>query len=459
MNSCVAIILAAGKGTRMKSKCVKVLHPLAGLPMLSHVINLVQSLQFEDVFVIVGHQAETVSQLVSEKKATALLQEPPRGTGDAVLQAKGALKGFQGPVLILNGDTPLLQKETIERFLATYEKENATLALMTVCLDQPEGYGRVIRHEGGRISHIVEQKDATTDERNVQEVNAGIYLCDADFLFKSLEKIEPNNQQNEYYLTDIVGMAVSEGVALLGFEARPEEVIGVNNRADLAKAEAVIRGRINHQWMMQGVTLIDPSQVRIDASVKIGRDSILYPGVSLEGETTLGEDVSAYACRIRDSRIGDHVIIKDHCVIDQAEVEAGAVIGPFAHLRPQTVIRKDAKIGNFVEVKKSVVGEGSKASHLTYLGDAIIGKDVNIGAGTITCNYDGQSKSETIIEDDVFVGSDTQFIAPVRVGKGALIAAGTTVTQDVPSGSLAISRVKQENRRDWVKKRNAQKKV
>lgn len=458
MKGDAAIILAAGKGTRMKSKRAKVLHSLAGLPMLSHVINLVQSLQFENVFVIVGHQAETVSKLVSEKEATALLQEPPRGTGDAVLQAKAALKGFQGPVLILNGDTPLLQKETIERFLAIYKKENATLALMTVCLDHPEGYGRVIRREDGRISHIVEQKDATEAERRVQEVNAGIYLCDADFLFKALEEIEPNNLQSEYYLTDIVGIAVSEGVTLLGFEAQPEEVIGINSRTDLAQAEAVMRKRINEHWMMEGVTLIDPDRVRIDASVKIGRDSILYPGVSLEEGTTLGEGVTAYACRIRDSRIGDHVMIKDHCVIDQAEVETGAIIGPFAHLRPQTVIRKNAKIGNFVEVKKSVVGEGSKASHLTYLGDAIIGKNVNIGAGTITCNYDGQSKSETVIEDGVFVGSDTQFIAPVHVGKGALIAAGTTVTRDVPPESLAISRVKQENRVDWVKKQNALKK-
>ncbi len=454
MTEYAAIILAAGQGTRMKSRLAKVLHPLAGVPMLSYVIDLVQALQIEKNIVIVGHQAEAVSALVSEKGAVALLQNPPKGTGHAVLQAKEALKHFQGPVLILNGDTPLLRKETIEQFVAQYQREGAALALLTVSLDNPRGYGRVIRKMAGAISHIVEEKDASPEERLISEVNTGVYLCDAAFLFKALARIQPNNQQNEYYLTDIIGIAVSEGVHLIGIETRPEEVIGVNSRADLAKAEAVIRDRINQQWMAEGVAMIDPSQVYIEAKVTIGRDTVLYPGVVLEGETHIGEGVTVHPARIRDSRIGDEALIKDYCLIDSAEIASQVSIGPFAHIRPGSVIQKSAKVGNFVEVKKSVLGEGSKVSHLSYIGDAHVGKNVNIGAGTITCNYDGKNKFQTTIEDDVFIGSDTQLVAPVRVGKGALIAAGTTVTRDVPPDALALSRVKQENKADWVKKRN-----
>ncbi|MFQ5589045.1 MAG: bifunctional UDP-N-acetylglucosamine diphosphorylase/glucosamine-1-phosphate N-acetyltransferase GlmU [Nitrospiria bacterium] len=453
LTECAAVILAAGKGTRMKSRLAKVLHPVAGVPMLRHVIDLVQSLGIEKNVVIVGHQAEAVSSLVSEKGSAALLQDPPKGTGDAVLQAKTRLSDFQGPVLILNGDTPLLGKETVERFVEYYQKEQAAVGLLTVSLDHPAGYGRVVRKANGAIARIVEEKDASPDERRIREVNAGVYLCDAAFLFKALSKIKPDNQQKEYYLTDIIGIAVSEGLPLVGMEAPSEEVIGINSRADLAKAEHVMRSRINDHWMRQGVTMIDPTQVWIDATVTLGEDTVLYPGVALEGGTTVGAGVTVYPARIRDSHIGDGVLIKDHCVVDQAEVAANVTLGPFAHLRPGAVIQKSAKVGNFVEVKKSVLGEGSKASHLSYLGDAKIGKNVNIGAGTITCNYDGERKFETVIEDDVFIGSDTQLVAPVRVGKGALIGAGTTVTEDVPPDALALSRLKQENKADWVKQR------
>lgn len=454
MTECAVVILAAGQGTRMKSCLAKVLHPLVGVPMLSYVMDLVQSLRFEKMFVIVGHQAEAVSKLVLEKHLVPLLQNPPRGTGDAVLQAKEALNGFLGPVLILNGDTPLLREETIRGFLNRYKQEEASVGFLTVSLDNPYGYGRVIRREDGVILRIVEEKDATPSERLIREVNAGVYLCDAHFLFHALDQIQPNNQQKEYYLTDVVGIAVSEGVRLIGVEAPSDEVIGVNSRVDLAKVTQVIRARINHRWMMEGVTLIDPSQIYIDATVTLGSDSVLYPGVALEGNTHIGAGVTIYPSRIRDSKIGDDVVIKDRCVIDGAEIESNVSIGPFAHLRPGAVIRKSARVGNFVEVKKSVLGEGSKANHLTYLGDAKIGKGVNIGAGTITCNYDGKNKFETIIEDDVFIGSDTQLVAPVRVGRGALIAAGTTVTKDVPADALAISRIKQENRAEWAKKRS-----
>ncbi len=453
MTECAAVILAAGHGTRMKSRLAKVLHPLAGVPMLSYVLELIQTLKIEKNYVIVGHQAEAVSALVSEKASTPILQNPPLGTGDAVLQAKPSLQDFRGPVLILNGDTPLLRPQTIQRFLEAYKKAEARAGLLTVRLDQPAGYGRVIRNASGEISHIVEEKDASPDERSVNEVNTGVYLCDAAFLFEALDRIQPNNQQKEYYLTDVIGIAVSEGVPLIGVEADPEEVIGINSRADLANAERIIRNRINRYWMMEGVTLIDPGQTWIDAKVSIGRDTVLHPGVTLEGHTVIGEGVTIYPGRIRDSRIGDGALIKDHCVIDSSELASDVTIGPFAHLRPGTMIHKSAKVGNFVEVKKCVLGEGSKASHLSYLGDACFGKNVNIGAGTITCNYDGKNKFKTIIEDDVFIGSDTQLVAPVRVGKGALIAAGTTVTKDIPPDALALSRTKQENKADWVKRR------
>ncbi len=457
MNRCAAIILAAGKGTRMKSRLAKVLHPLAGMPMLGHVMALVKSLHFEKSFVIVGHQAEAVSKIVSEAGLIPLLQDPPRGTGDAVLQAKNALRGYSGPVLILNGDTPLLCKKTIEQFLKDYEEAGAVLGLLTVSLENPKGYGRVIRRENGAIDCIVEEKDASAKERAVKEVNTGVYLCDADFLFRALDQIQPDNKQGEYYLTDIIGIAVSEGLRLMGREADPEEVIGVNSRADLAAVAALMSRRINDKWMAEGVSLIDPSRVRIECTVKIGADTVLYPGVCLQGHTEIGEGVVIYSSRILDSKIGDDVVIKDQCVIEKAVVESHAVIGPFAHLRPDAVICKKAKVGNFVEVKKSVLGEGSKASHLTYLGDATIGRGVNIGAGTITCNYDGLNKFQTIVEDDVFIGSDTQLVAPVRVGKGGWVAAGTTVTKDVPADALAVSRVKQTNKTDWVKKKNAKK--
>lgn len=449
------IILAAGKGTRMKSRLAKVLHPLAGLPMLGYVMALVKSLQFERAFVVVGHQADRVSELVSEEGMTPLLQDPPRGTGDAVLKAKEILKDYCGPVLILNGDTPLLRKETIEKFLADYKKTGAVVGLLTVSLDCPQGYGRILRREDGAILRIVEEKDATPAERAIKEVNTGIYLCDADFLFRALAQIQPDNKQGEYYLTDIIGIAVSEGLHLMGREADPEEVIGVNSRSDLAVVAAVMRRRINAQWMAEGVSFIDPSRVQIDAMVKIGADSVLYPGVYLQGSTEIGEGVTIYSSRISDSKIADEVIIKDHCVLEKVVVESQAIIGPFSHLRPETVIRKKARVGNFVEVKKTVLGEGSKANHLTYLGDATIGRGVNIGAGTITCNYDGKNKFQTIIEDDVFIGSDTQLLAPVSVGKGAWIAAGTTVTKDVPAAALAVSRVKQSNHLDWAKKKKS----
>lgn len=449
-----AIILAAGQGKRMKSKKAKVLHELAGKPLVSYPLELVRRARLQTVCVIVGHQAEAVNKILAGRPVTAVLQDPPLGTGHAVLQAEKALKNFNGTLLILNADTPLLRDETLGRLWASHRKKNADLSLLTTRLAEPHGYGRIIRNQDGTISRVVEEKDASSAERTIREVNTGVYLIEKSFLFASLKKIRPDNRQKEYYLTDVIHIAAREGKRLIGVEADPEEVIGINSRADLAAAERILRLQINDHWMSKGVTLIDPERIQIDSDVKIARDAILHPGVTLEGKTIIGEGSVIYASRIKDSRIGKGVIIKDHCVIEEAGIESGGTVGPYAHLRPGTLIRKGAKVGNFVEIKKSTLGKGSKANHLSYIGDAEIGKEVNIGAGTITCNYDGHKKEKTIIEDKVFIGSDTQMVAPVRIGARSLIAAGSTITEDVPSDTLALSRTRQENKVGWVKKKS-----
>ncbi|MFY9268732.1 MAG: bifunctional UDP-N-acetylglucosamine diphosphorylase/glucosamine-1-phosphate N-acetyltransferase GlmU [Candidatus Manganitrophaceae bacterium] len=456
-NETAAVVLAAGQGKRMKSKLPKVLHPVGGIPMLVHVLDLIDRLAISKVFVIVGHQAEAVSEAVSERPVTCLLQDPPLGTGHAVLQAKAVLSGFAGTVLILSGDTPLLRPETIQRLRQVHRETGATMTIVTTRLKNPFGYGRVIRKKSGKksesIARIVEEKDATPAEGAINEVNTGIYLVEAPFLFDALSEVQPNNKQQEYYLTDLIGIAARRKERLAGVEADPEEVIGVNSRADLSVAEAIVQKRIAARWMAEGVTILDPTRVRIDASVEIDRDVVIHPDVTLEGKTRIGEGCILHPCRIKNSRLGEEVVVKDYSVIEESEIESDASVGPFAHLRPGTVLRKGAKVGNFVEVKKTELGEGSKANHLTYLGDAMIGKGVNIGAGTITCNYDGKKKHQTVIEDDVFIGSDTQLVAPVRVGTGALIGAGSTITRDVPPDALGISRVRQENKEGWAKRK------
>ena len=449
----VAVILAAGVGKRMKSSLPKVLHTLSGVPMLSYQLNLVSHFPFQKVVVVIGHQADQVKAALASHPVQTVLQDLPRGTGDAVLKAEPLLTGHAGPVLILNGDTPLLQAATLIRLWEAHQDEKATLTLMTADPDNPVGYGRIIRLEDGTLSRIVEERDATPEERAVKETNAGTYIVDATFLFDALHHVSPHNQQKEYYLTDIVQIAKERGKKIACLKANSEEALGINSRADLANAEKILQKRITRQWMDSGVTLIDPEQVRIEASVTIGADTVLYPGVTLSGKTTIGERSVLHACSIKDSRIDSEVLIKDYCVIDGAIIESGVTVGPFAHLRPGTMLRRGAHIGNFVEVKKSEIGEGSKANHLTYLGDARIGKRVNIGAGTITCNYDGKKKHETVIEDDVFVGSDTQFVAPVTIGARSLIAAGSTITKDVEPDSLGISRTKQAVIAGWTKKK------
>jgi bifunctional UDP-N-acetylglucosamine pyrophosphorylase/glucosamine-1-phosphate N-acetyltransferase len=449
------VILAAGMGRRMKSKRAKVLHSIGGRPMILYSVETAIGLPSDKIIVVVGHQAEAVKAVLANRPVEIVHQGRPMGTGHAVLQTEPALADFKGPVLILNGDVPLISADTLGSLLKSHRDRGADLTLLTASLPNPEGYGRVIRNSGGDVIAIIEEADATPAQRAVREINTGFYLVNTPFLFEALKSLKSDNAQKEYYLTDIVATAVRTGRKLSTVSAPdPDEVMGINSRADLARTEKAIARGIAERHMREGVTLLDPETTWIGADVEIGCDSIIYPGVRLEGESRIGEDCVIHShTRISNCRIGTGVTVKDSCVLAESVLEDGAVVGPFAHLRPGTVLRKGARVGNFVETKKAELGEGSKANHLTYLGDAVIGKHVNIGAGTITCNYDGVTKHPTVIEDDVFVGSDTQFVAPVRIGRGAVVGAGSTITKDVPPGSLAVSRARQEIKKDWAKKR------
>lgn len=438
------VILAAGLGTRMKSGLVKVLHSLGGKPMVLHVLDAVSDLSPEKVVLVLGHQAEKVKKVLEASPVETVIQAEQLGTGHAVLQAAPALASGTGPVMVLCGDTPLLKSSTLKMLLELHTKSRAAVTVLSMEMENPFGYGRIVRNRSG-VQRIVEEKDATTAQKKIREVNSGIYCFDRKFLLSSLNSLGNKNAQGEYYLPDLIAIAIKKKKKVAALIcADGTEVMGVNSRCDLSKAEAVMHERTNKKWMLEGVTMLDPSTTYIHPSVTLGRDVLLYPNVSLEGKTSVGEGCVIHSgSRIIDTTLKESVTVKDCCVIEQSTISSGAALGPFAHLRPQSVIGEKAKIGNFVEVKKSTFGEGSKASHLSYIGDATVGKDVNIGAGMITCNYDGFNKFQTIIEDNVFVGSDVQMVAPVRIGRDAVIAAGTTVTKDVPADALAISRVPQ----------------
>jgi len=472
------VVMAAGLGKRMQSKKSKVLHVVAGRPMVLYAVSLAQRVAGLSIAVVVGHQGDQVKEIIDgafgagdERSAIHIVtQAQQRGTGHAVSQSRPVFEsaGRRPPshYLILNGDTPLLQEETVRELLRVHRSEGATVTMLTAVLDDPSGYGRVVRRRPGKgsdgsaspaVLKIVEDRDASPDERAIAEINVGTYVVDGAFLFSALDKIQPHNAQGEYYLTDIVDMAVGQGHRVVAVPLkRPDEGLGVNTRQQLAEAERVLRERIRTRWLNAGVTMVDPDSAWIDADVTIGKDTVVYPNVMLEGRTAIGEDcVLRSSSRLTDCQVGDRVEILDHCVLHESILEDEALVGPFVHLRPGVLVRRKAKVGNFVEMKKTDLGEGSKANHLSYLGDAKIGKGVNIGAGTITCNYDGARKHKTVIRDNVFVGSDTQFVAPVTIGAGAVIAAGTTVTQDVPADALAIARSVQSNREGWAAKQRA----
>ena len=452
------VILAAGLGTRMRSDLAKALHALAGRPLIQHVLSAAAGVEPEKIILVLGHQADKVRSAVGEYRPEIVLQAEQLGTGHAVRQATEAISAGAGPVLVLCADTPLITSKTLQDVVDLHQKSRATITLVTAMVDNPYGYGRVVRGKSG-VMRVVEEKDATAAQKKIQEVNAGIYCFDRKFLLSSLMVLGKNNAQGEYYLPDTIELAKKKKHRVSAFLCRDShEVMGVNSRFDLSQAEAILRRRINRQWMLQGVTLVDPDTVFVGNDVRLGRDVMIYPNVMIEGRTTVGNGcVICPGTRIVNSVIADNVLVKDCSVIEDSEIASNAVIGPFAHLRPGSLIGPRARIGNFVEVKKSTIGEGSKASHLAYIGDASVGRDVNIGAGVIICNYDGYDKHPTIIEDNVFVGSDSQLVAPVKIGRGALVAAGSTITDDVPADALAISRMPQEIREGFASRRRRMK--
>lgn len=441
--------MAAGQGKRMFSKTPKVLHRILGAPLVAFPVELALALKCERTVVVVGHGRDAVRRAVLERYPQApvqfAVQQEQRGTGDAVQAALSALRGHKGPVLILSGDVPLLDKKTVNRLQRAYDKTGGPLAMLSFSPADPAGYGRVIREAGAPVA-IREHRDCTKTERHIGEVNAGIYLIDIQFLRKALKGLTADNDQGELYLTDLVAMAAqTHRVAVV--EAEETLVSGVNDRADLAAMETALRHARNLELMRSGVTLRQPETVYVELGVTVSRDVEIHPGAHLRGRTTVGEGaIIGAGAVITDATIHDGALIHPYSVIDQSEVHAGAEVGPMARLRPGAVVGPRAKVGNWVELKNTIMGEGAKANHLAYLGDGIIGARSNMGAGTIFCNYDGFLKHKTVMGEDVFIGSDSQMVAPVSVGDGAYVASGSTITRDVPPDALAIARVKQVNR-------------
>jgi len=469
MKNVAAIVLAAGRGTRMKSKLPKVLHPVSGRPMIFYPVRALKELKVERTVVVVGHDSEQVRRALPDKHISFCEQSPQLGTGHAVMCAMPLLAGQDDPggeVLILSGDVPLITKNTLRALLRIHRRstkgvkgravEAPVISFISVLMDDPAGYGRVVRDRGGRVSAIVEDKDLAPSQQGICEVNTGIYLIDFAFLKANLKKLGTKNKQKEYYLPDLISLACAQGKRVKAFtHLDPEEVMGVNNRLELARAGMFMRERINEEHMMAGVSFIDPSTAYIDYGVKIGADAAIYTNVHLSGATVVGAgSVIEEGVRIRDSRVGKGSVIKSHSVVESSVLADDVQAGPFARLRPGARLGRGARIGNFVEVKNATLGQGVKAGHLSYLGDAVIGKDVNIGAGTIICNYDGVNKHKTHIKDNVFVGSDTQLVSPVTIGKGAYIGSGSTITKSVPPGALALSRSEQRVIKGWAAKRS-----
>ena len=452
------VILAAGKGTRMKSADPKVLHRAAGFSLIEHVLRTADTLAPETTVVVVGHQSERVKDALAKRLGLAFaLQELQLGTGHALLQAETHLAGKSGTVVLLSGDVPLLRPATLRALVDTHTARRAAATVLTARVDRPQGYGRIVRGDGGRgpIAAIVEDKDTTPAEREIDEINSGIYAFELEPLFAALKSIGAANAQGEYYLPDLVKIYRERGLAVETVTLEDSrEILGVNSRRELADVAAILRATKNDELMASGVTLIDPGSAWIGPDVTIGADTILHPNVYLEGRTRIGSGCEIHAgVRIVDSTIDDGVVINNYCVIAESHVASGARLGPFAHIRPQSDIGEGAHVGNFTELKKTRLGKGSKANHLSYLGDATIGDKVNIGAGTITCNYDGTHKHPTVIEDGAFIGSDSQLVAPVRVGQGAYVAAGSSIVEDVPGGALGIARGKQVNKAGLVEKK------
>ncbi|GKV70384.1 bifunctional protein GlmU [Sporosarcina sp. NCCP-2716] len=455
MTHTYAIVLAAGQGTRMKSKLYKVLHPVCGKPMVEHVIDHVRGIGADRVVTVVGHGAEQVEETLGAK-SEYVLQAEQLGTAHAVQQAEQLLGNLDGTTLVICGDTPLIRSETMEALVRNHRELGAKATILTAIAEDPAGYGRIIRGERGEVLRNVEQKDASPEEQAIREINTGTYCFDNRALFDALKKVKNDNAQGEYYLPDVVGILQSEG-ALIGAYACADfsETLGVNDRVVLSQAEAVMRRRIAETHMRNGVTIISPETTVISADAVIGRDTVLQPGTVLEGNTVIGEEcVIGPNSHLIDSEVGNRTTIHSS-VVKSSRIGSETAVGPFAHIRPESDLGDHVKVGNFVEVKKSTFGDGSKVSHLSYIGDAEVGSAVNIGCGSITVNYDGKNKFKTVIEDDAFIGCNSNLVAPVTVGKGSYVAAGSTVTKDVPADSLAIARARQENKEGYAAKLNS----
>jgi bifunctional UDP-N-acetylglucosamine pyrophosphorylase/glucosamine-1-phosphate N-acetyltransferase len=449
------VVLAAGKGTRMRSDTPKVLHRAGEFRLIEHVLRAAAALEASTIVVVVGHLAEDVRRALPERLGLRFaLQEPQLGTGHALLQAETHLAGAHGTVVLLSGDVPLLRGATLRELVATHERSGAAATVLTARVPDPTGYGRIVRQEG-RITAIVEHRDATPVERAIDEINSGIYAFAAEPLFDALRSIGSANAQAEYYLPDLVRIYRERGLNVETVRLEDaREILGVNSRRELADVAAILKTTKNEALMAEGVSIVDPASTWIGPDVSVGRDTVIHPNVHLEGQTQIGERCEIHASvRIVDSTLDNGVVINNFCVIRESHVRAGAQIGPFAHIRPQSDVGEGAHVGNFTELKKTTLGKGSKANHLSYLGDATIGEKVNVGAGTITCNYDGTRKHPTVIEDGAFIGSDSQLVAPVRVGKGAYVAAGSSIVEDVPAGALGVARAKQVNKDGWVERK------
>jgi bifunctional UDP-N-acetylglucosamine pyrophosphorylase/glucosamine-1-phosphate N-acetyltransferase len=432
-----AVVLAAGKGKRMNSDLPKVLHRLSGQPLVSYVLESLSRAGVDDPIIVVGHGAEGVRNLAGPR-ARFVDQVDQRGTGHAVMQALPLLPTQGDPVLVLYGDTPLLTPHTIRALLELHRGSAAAVTMLTAELAEPAGYGRVVRDRSGRVQRIVEEADASSEEKRVREINAGTYAFDPAALREALGALVPDNAQGEYYITDTVSWLLSHGRTVSALVGSAEETMGINSRRELAKVEAVLRGRILDRLMDEGVTIIDPLTTYVHAGVKVGRDSVIHPQSYLEGATTVGRGCAiGPQARLVDASLSDEVTVVASTV-EESIVGQGTRIGPYSHLRPGTRVGRFVEIGNFAEMKNATVGDYTKVHHKSYLGDATIGERVNIGAGTVTCNYDGKGKYPTVIEDGAFIGSDTMLIAPIRIGKGAVTGAGAVVNKDVPPGALAV---------------------
>lgn len=455
MDHLAIILLAAGLGKRMCSALPKVVHPLGGKPLFMHSLDTARGLGPEKIAVVVGHGAELVRQACGGAGIEWIVQERQLGTGHAVGSAREVFEGFSGTVMILNGDVPSITRETLSRLLASHRERGAALTFVTARLDEPRGYGRVVRGAGGKLSGIVEERDATDAEKKIDEINAGVYAVSAGFLFPALAGLTSDNSQNEYYLTDIVGAALRRGETVGTVEAGDaREIMGINTREELALMEKILQERINRRWMEAGVTLKDPQTTYIEEGVTIGRDTVIGPNTHLLGASVVGErcriDGSAY---LTGARLASGVHLRFSVVLTDCEVGEDAIIGPFAHLRPGTRLGRGVHIGNFVEAKEAAIGEGSKANHLTYLGDVTIGRETNIGAGTITCNYDGFKKYRSAIGDRVQVGSDSTLVAPVSLGDDVYVATATTVRHDIPAGALVYNDRLEKVKPGWTEQK------